>query len=114
MVSTIDPDLQYGDDHEYIAVNDLIPTTNAEDEAFHIRDTVEQWPINRVSGHVILNQCGSLSSRRDHEIKGSSKHQFFLQKSTQQQTGKVFRYCTQKAYCFRRFFHLKTQTDFLV
>jgi hypothetical protein len=35
---------------------------------------------NRVSGHVILNQCGSLLSRRNHDIRGSSKHKFFLQK----------------------------------
>ena len=80
VVSTSDPDLEYGDDHEYIEVDVPIPTTNAAEEAFHIRDSEEQQPINRVSGHVIFNQCGSLLSRRDHEIKGSSKHQFFLQK----------------------------------
>lgn len=81
LISADDPDLAYGDDHDYIAVDDeQIPTTNAAEEAFHIRDEEGQRSINRVSGHVILNQCGSLLSRRDHEIKGSSKHQFFLQK----------------------------------
>lgn len=80
VVSTSNPDLQYGDEHKLISANDPIPTTNAAEEAFHIRDTVEQWPINRVSEHVILNQCGSLLSWCNYEIKGSSKHQFFLKK----------------------------------
>ena len=80
VVTTYDPDLEYGDDHDYVGSNDPIPTTNAAENALQISDARGQRPINRVSGHVILNQCGSLLSRRDHEIKGSSKHQFFLQK----------------------------------
>ena len=39
-----------------------------------------QYKEIRVSGHVILNQCGSLLSRTNDDIKGSSKHKFFLQK----------------------------------
>ena len=34
----------------------------------------------RIAGHVILNQCGSLLTRKKYEVKGSSQHKFFLQK----------------------------------
>ena len=77
LISDEDPDMICGDDHEYFPT---IPTTNAGEHAFTITDHGRQQPINRVSGHVILNQCGSLLCRLDHQIKGSSKHNFFLQK----------------------------------
>ena len=33
-----------------------------------------------ISGSIILNQCGSLLTRKKYQIKGSSCHHFFLQK----------------------------------
>ena len=90
VVTTNDPDLEYGDDHDYIGSNDPIPTTSAAENAVQISDARGQRSINRVSGHVILNQCGSLLSRRDHEIKGSSKHQFFCKKFMQHQMVNVY------------------------
>ena len=57
-----------------------MPTTNSGERAFSIIDVDEHAKPNRVSGRVILNQCGSLLSSKDHEMNGSSKHKFFLQK----------------------------------
>ena len=72
-------DNECGDDNDDIIQN-VIPATNAGETALHITDNPNQKQINRVSGHVILNQCGSLLSQRSHTINGSSKHKFFLQK----------------------------------
>ena len=75
-----EPDAYHEENHEYFPP-DTIPTTDTGENAQTIieDDVLNQ---NRVSGHVILNQCGSLLSRRTHDISGSSKHKFFLQKST--------------------------------
>ena len=59
--------------------NNEIPTTNAGETALLIQDDEEYTNTNRVSGHVILNQCGSLLSCKDHNINRSSKHKFFIQ-----------------------------------
>lgn len=71
-------------DEPHIMSNDedidyTIPTTDAGEVAVTIREEGDEKAL-RVSGHVILNQCGTLLSRAKHEIKGSSKHKFFLQK----------------------------------
>jgi predicted GIY-YIG superfamily endonuclease len=68
---------------EDIFLQGLIPTTNAGDSA---RTIVEETTYGgsfgkiTISGHVILNQCGTLLSRKKHQIKGSSRHHFFLQR----------------------------------
>ena len=80
LITTDDANLMCGDDHDFFTNDESMPTTNAGETAFSIRDANEYTKPNRVSGHVILNQCGSLLSRKDHEINGSSKHKFFLQK----------------------------------
>ena len=69
-----------GDDHDFFQNNDSIPTTNSGEQAFMIQDFNQYAKKNAVSGHVILNQCSSLLSRKNFEINGSSKHKFFLQK----------------------------------
>ena len=56
--------------------------------AFTIKLDIQHKKTNKVSGHVILNQCGSLLSRPNHEIKGSSKHNYFLQKIHSTSDGK--------------------------
>jgi hypothetical protein len=78
LIHTDEPDAYHEEDHEYFPP-DTIPTTDTGEMAQKIieHDVLNQ---NRVSGHVILNQCGSLLSRRNHDIRGSSKHKFFLQK----------------------------------
>ena len=62
LTSTDDADLVCGDDHDYFSNIDNIPTTNAGEKAFTIRDANQVNNPNKVSGHVILNQCGSLLS----------------------------------------------------
>ena len=65
------------DEHEFL--HDNIPTTDAGEFSY---DIDEEIPCDRVhvSGHVILNQNGTVLSRKKHQIKGSSIHKFFLQK----------------------------------
>ena len=69
-----------GDDHDFFTNDESMPTTNDGETTFSIRDANEYTNPNKVSGHVILKQCGSLLSIKDHEINGSSKHKLFLQK----------------------------------
>ena len=62
---------------------DFIPTTNAGDRAFEIVHETEYggaFGNITISGSVLLNQCGTLLTRKKHQIKGSSRHHFFLQK----------------------------------
>ena len=78
VINADEPDSYHEENHEYFPT-DTIPTTDTGEKAQRIieHDVLNQ---NRVSGHVILNQCGSLLSRRNYDIRGSSKHKFFLQK----------------------------------
>ena len=61
-------------------VPNVIPTTNAGDIAFVIEEQTRyggSCDNITVAGHVLLNQCGTLLTRKEHQIKGSSKHNFF-------------------------------------
>ena len=64
-------------------LSNMIPTTNVGEIAHCVEQTTiyggSQGKLT-ISGHVLLNQCGSLLTRQKHELKGSSKHHFFLQK----------------------------------
>ena len=64
-------------------VSNVIPTTNSGEVAHCVEETTiyggSQGKLT-ISGHVLLNQCGSLLTRQKHELKGSSKHHFFLQR----------------------------------
>ena len=78
VVTADEPDSYHEENHEFFPT-DTIPTTDTGEKAQTIIEA-NALNQNRVSGHVILNQCGSLLSRCNHDIKGSSKHKFFLQK----------------------------------
>jgi hypothetical protein len=58
---------------------DSIPTTNAGEYAYEIEEEVPNDRVH-VSGHVVLNQNGTVLTRKKHQISGSSLHKFFLQK----------------------------------
>ena len=60
----------------------VIPTTNSGRLPLEINQDVfasGAFQDMVVSGHVLLNQCGTLLTRSHHQIRGSSKHKFFLQ-----------------------------------
>ena len=78
LVTAEEPDSYHEENHDFFPP-DTIPTTDTGEKAQRIIES-DGWKQNKVSGHVILNQCGSLLSRRNHDINGSSKHKFFLQK----------------------------------
>ena len=63
---------------------DMIPTTNQGQLARTIEETSEYagtFGNIKISGHVMLNQCGTLLTRKRHQIKPSSRHKFFLHKA---------------------------------
>ena len=70
------------DDLDLTSTDPLIPTTDTGEIAVTVEE--DNWfeSANKVhvSGHVLMNQCGSLLTRKNHEIRGSSKHRFFLQR----------------------------------
>ena len=58
---------------------DIIPTSNTGEFPFEIEEEIPNDRLH-ISGHVILNQNGTVLTRKKHQIKGSSIHKFFLQK----------------------------------
>ena len=81
MTRTEDPDIDVDDDIEF---DIAFPTTDAGEIPRFISNDEDQDKSAHdnlhVSGHVVLNQCGTLLTRSKHQISGSSKHKFFLQK----------------------------------
>jgi hypothetical protein len=76
-----DPAIDVGDDDDDFEFGITLPTTDAGEVPVTIREEQSiQEGSTYVSGHVVLNQCGTLLTRSKHQIKGSSKHKFFLQK----------------------------------
>ena len=83
VTSLIDPIGEiYDDDDNDDDNDDGFPTTDAGIEAM-IVDEVTNYSRKQghyISGHVILNQCGSVLSRREHTISGSRRQKYFLQR----------------------------------
>ena len=72
---------------EELYYNPLISSTGACEIAITVR---EEIPTKRVhiSGHIVLNQCGTILTRQTHKIKGMSKHELFLHNFTPVSLGK--------------------------
>lgn len=84
---SIDDDRSVGSEEEQfqsmINTSDVIPTTNCGAETYEIEQTTEYGGSSgkyTISGHVILNQCGSLLTRKKHQIKGGTYQKHMLQK----------------------------------
>ena len=89
VMTSNDPDIDLVNDDvgnkndQNLDLTSNLPTTNAGELALTIvHETTYAGTFGNmiVSGHVLLNQCGTLLTRKKHQIKGSSKHHFFLQK----------------------------------
>ena len=86
LTSTYDPDIpntELNDNDEDAFNFDPIPTTNAGEFAYEVSDEMIKsgtFGDMVISGHVLLNQCGTLLTRKKYQIKGSSRHKFFLQR----------------------------------
>ena len=60
--------------------DDFIPTTNAADTPFVVEEVeVDEKRKHYVSGHVILNQIGSLLDRGKHRIRSTQSQKYFIQ-----------------------------------
>ena len=63
--------------------NNLFETTDGGTCALRVEEDCTNKGVMKditISGHVILNQCGSLLTRKSHQIKGSCQQNFFVQK----------------------------------
>ena len=64
-------------------VGNQIPTSDAGELALEI-DVTEKCGSSSgeitIRGNILLNQCGTLFSRKKHQLKGSSRHNDFLQR----------------------------------
>ena len=81
ITSTEDLDMPHCEiESESCDFNYCMPTTNAGEYGLKIRyndNYSGAFGDIKVSGHVILNQNGSLLTRKKYQIKGSSRHKFF-------------------------------------
>ena len=57
---------------------EYFPTTYAGDRAYVVKEDVQHGQY--VSGHVIMNQCGSLLNREHKGIIGSKYQKYYLQR----------------------------------
>ena len=58
-------------------VPEYFPTSLAGNTPFSVQEDTDLY--HSVSGHVIMNQCGSLLNRNDKEIIGYRSQKYFLQ-----------------------------------
>ena len=68
-------------DNEEVRTN--IFTTDAGQQAKNIGFAQDYAGVTgnvKIAGHVILNQCGTLLTRQKYQLKGSSRHKYFIQK----------------------------------
>jgi hypothetical protein len=85
LTSSEGPDMPFNEiiEEESEFNNKPIPTTNSGEYAFEIEDErIVSGHYNDVvvSGNVIMNQCGTLLTRKKHQIKGSSLHKWFMER----------------------------------
>ena len=80
----------------------LIPATSAGDLPVEVFDETPKEAVH-IIGHVILNQCGSVLTRKKHELKGSSSHKYFHKGYVQRQMERQCHYFTQKECYFHLF-----------
>jgi hypothetical protein len=81
----VNPEMPIDDLHEGEEIpldlnTEDFPTTVSGVEALEIRHADYRESNYQVPCHIVLNQCGTLLVRRQHELRGSKKQQFFLQK----------------------------------
>ena len=102
-------DLSEIDDEDFEGQLDDLPTTNAGEYAFEI---VEDKPIGKyISGHVILNQCGSLLTRAKHRINGFSLQRNFLQSIASTKVGESLPLLFPEGMLFPSIFYKMVEKD---
>ena len=84
----VDDELCARDEEDSFGEIDDMSTTSAGDLPFEVIDVTPKKAVH-ISGHVILNQCGSVLTRKKHELKGSSLHKHFLQRICATSDGKA-------------------------
>ena len=84
LTSTQDPDVSDNEETDNnMLVEALYNETNSRDIVMEVReDNMKKGTYKdvTVSGSTIMNQCGSLLTRKKHQIKGSKKQKKIIQK----------------------------------
>ena len=87
LASTFDPDIpnaELNDNDEEHFKSDPMPATNSGEFAHDVHDEMIKsgnFGDMVISGQVILNQCGTLLTRKKRQIKGSIRDNLFLQQA---------------------------------
>ena len=109
VTSSLGPDLPAIDeeDDNLQEINGQIDYTNAGEYVLNVREDNQNKGTYKditISGHTILNQNGSLLTRKRHQIKGSRKQSFFYRKFVQHQLDHQFLLSILKQCFFRQSF----------
>ncbi len=89
-----------------------IPTTNAGEYCYDIENE-DKRHLNQVfiEGHVILNQCGTILSRKRHQIKGANVQKAFLQRIASTSIGVSSSLMYPEAMLFPSIFYKSVESD---
>ena len=95
VTSSNDPDIDTdnigGNSEEQHEFTNLWDSTNTGEFVLEVEgDEMERKGVLNditINGHVLLNQCGCLLTRKKHMVKGNKKQKFFLQKLCATSTG---------------------------
>ena len=85
----------FGYDNNNFSEN-FVPTTNAGEFELKIEEVLQK--CHYVSGHVIMNQCGSLLTRKNHRINGFKSQKCFYSGFVQHRCVTPLQYFILKEY----------------
>ena len=104
VTSSQDPDLS-GDENERITFK--YDETNSGKCLLNVREenkNIGAYKDVTVSGSTIMNQCGSLLTRKKHQISGSRKQKFFYKSYVPLQKENLYHWCMQRQCYFLPYF----------
>jgi hypothetical protein len=91
ITNSLEPDVPDSEDDNETDFIDYIPGTNTGVRTWKVVGEGEKtgyFADITISGNVLLNQCGTLLTRKSHQIRGSSRGKYFLQRICSSHMGK--------------------------
>ena len=96
------------DDNNVEEYNNHFYTTNSGEFIFDVNsDEHEKKGVMKditINGHVMLNQCGTLLTRKRHVVKGNKKQNYFIQKLCSKSVGESVPLMYPESTCFSSIF----------
>jgi hypothetical protein len=111
-----EPDMPFSENPDEESEFDMgtIPTTDTGEYAYVVEDqniTSGRYNDVVVSGNVVMNQCGTLLTRKKHQIKGSSVHKWFMQRICATNIGTSIPLLYPEAMLFPSLFYMMVQNN---